>query len=119
MSYGILLCIALLLNINNKKMLLLILAIGVGIFIPIPDENFYFVCIMVEIFVALIAYRTNLCISYIIIRLSILLIVFHILGFLLDGYPVSSPYHILVKISEHAEIIVCILFSNTFIKKGI
>lgn len=117
MSYAILLGLSLLLNLGNIRMLALTLIIGADVFAPIPDQNFYLICGMVDLLVALLAYKLNTNASKPVIRLSAMLIVFHWLGYRFNGYPMASPYHILVKISEHAELLACILLSHKFINK--
>lgn len=116
-SYAILLCFALALNASDRRMLALALVVGAGIFAPVPTEYFYLVCILGEATIALIAFLLSARASGTIIKISTLLIMFHALGWLLNGYPVSSPYHLMVQICEHAELAMCILLSNTFTGK--
>jgi len=93
-------------------MLALSLVVGAGIFFPVPDALFYPICMMLELLVGLLAYRIACPASKMIVRMSALLFVFHILGWMLNGYPVASPYHMLVKATEHAELLACILMSK-------
>ncbi len=116
-SYALLLALALALNATDRKMLALTLIVGAGIFLPIPASNFYLVCILVEITVALVAIRIDAQASWLIVRLSMLLCAMHALGWLLDGYPPASPYHAGVKALEHAELLLCCLFSNPIAKR--
>ncbi len=116
-SYVVLLALALILNAKNKKMFVLSLVVGANIFIPIPNENFYLICILFEILTALLAYKIDVPASRVVIRISSLLVVFHALGYWFDGHPPESPYHILVKICEHSNLLACIIFSNKFIDK--
>jgi len=98
-------------------MLALALVVGAGIFFPVPDACFYLVCALIELLVALLAVRIDAQASALVIRMSVMLIVFHGLGWLLDGYPVASPYHMGVKLLEHAELVACILLSNQVAKR--
>ncbi|WP_443700156.1 hypothetical protein [Pseudomonas sp.] len=104
-------------NIGNWRMLVLTLAVGAGIFAPIPDAHFYAVCVLVECFVAASAIIIEAPASKLVFRVSMMLVLFHFLGWWLDGYPPESPYHLLVKILEHAELVACILMSTLFLGK--
>lgn len=115
-SYAILLAFSIWLNRRNGKMLFLTMAVGFGIFFPVPEDNVYLICTSIEILVAVAADLIDATASRMIIWLSIALSVFHFLGWQLDGWPPESPYHILVIAAEHAEIIACILLSDTFTK---
>jgi hypothetical protein len=112
-SYAILLCLALALNIRNRPMLALSLVVGAGIFFPVPDALFYLVCMLLELLVGLLAYRIACPASKVIVRLSALLFAFHSIGWIFNGHPVGSPYHLLVKATEHAELLACVLMSKT------
>lgn len=116
-SYAVLLVLGILLNISNPKMFLLTAIVGEGIFAPVPDANFYLICALGEALIGLLAYRINAEASRPIVRISVLLMLFHGLGYWLNGYPPDSPYHLLVKICEHAELLACILFSRPFTKR--
>ncbi len=118
LSYAILLVVALALNIHDRKMLALTVVVGAGIFAPIPAPMFYLVCMLVEILVALLALRIDAQASALVVRMSAMLFVFHGLGWALDGYPVASPYHLGVKLLEHAELVACVLFSNPILKRS-
>jgi hypothetical protein len=98
-------------------MLVMTLVVGAGIFFPVPDAGFYLVCVLIEILVLLLAIRIDAQSSSLVVRMSCLLIAFHGLGWLLDGYPVGSPYHMGVKLLEHAELVACILLSNPITKR--
>jgi hypothetical protein len=117
MFYQFLLGIGLALNLGNKKMLTLTAIVGVGVFVPVPDANFYLLCVLGEILIGLLAYRLDAYASDVIVGISALLAMFHVAAFFFDGYPAASPYHILVKISEHAELLACILLSQKFMEK--
>lgn len=116
-SYAILLCFALALNASDRRMLALTVLVGAGIFAPVPAANFYLICILAEALIALIALRLATRASGPIVKISTLLVAFHALGWLLDGYPITSPYHIMVQICEHAELAMCILLSNPTLRK--
>lgn len=116
-SYAIILVLALALNARDARMLTLVLVVACGIFVPIPDESFYLMCMATEVLVASLALRIAAPASPIVIRISVLLIGLHALGWVLDGYPPASPYHAGVKFLEHAEMIVCCLFSPFILKR--
>lgn len=111
-SYAIILAAALALNVGNARMLALCLVVACGIFVPIPDTSFYLVCMLVECAVGGAAFYIAAPGSMMIIRISALLAILHALGWALDGYPPASPYHASVKALEHAELIMCCLFSR-------
>jgi len=106
-SYGILLLIAVAVNLGDRRMLLLALIIGLDVFIPIPNTHFYLWCVFVELVVGFTAYFVQADASDFVIRVTIILIGLHFLGWLLNGYPPASPYHLLVKICEHFELLAC------------
>jgi hypothetical protein len=117
MSYAILALIAMAINLRDLRMLALTLFVTADIFAPIPAVNFYLICALVDSLNGLLAYRINAAASRPVWRISILLVIFHGLGYFLNGYPISSPYHIVVKICEHAELLSCILLSNPIAKR--
>lgn len=116
-SYAIILVLALALNARNARMLALSVVVACGIFVPIPDDNFYLMCMGAEAVVAFIAHRIDAPASAMIIRISALLGCLHVLGWVLDGYPPTSPYHASVKVLEHAELVLCCLFSRPIYKR--
>lgn len=116
-SYAILALIAAVFNLRDWRMLALTALVTVGVFAPVPNANFYLICALGEALIGLVAYRINATASRSVWRISILLMVFHGLGYLTNGYPLSSPYHIVVKICEHAELIFCILLSDLITKR--
>lgn len=111
-SYALLFAISMLLNLRDGKMLLLTFIVGCGIFFPIPDIDFYVWCISIEILVYVMAKKINARGSVAIQWLSGLLALWHILGLIYDGSSPNSPYGILVKFSEHAELIMLIILSK-------
>lgn len=110
-SYGILLTLAVMVNLRDRRMLLLSLVVGAGIFMPIQDAYFYGVCMLVEVAVGISAALLQSRASKVVLRISQLLIIFHTLGWWLNGYPPESPYHLMVRICEHAELLACIILS--------
>lgn len=116
-SYAILLALALSFNLGNVRMLALTLIVGAGIFAPVPDAQFYLICALGEALIGLLAYRIAADASLIVVRISAVLVLFHVLGDLLNGYPPTSPYHLLVRICEHAELLACIILSRPFTKR--
>jgi hypothetical protein len=118
MSYGALLAIALAVNWNHQRMLLLALVIGLGVFAPVPAAHFYLVCALGEALIGLLAYRIAAPASRFVWRVSALLVAFHALGWWFDGYPPASPYHLMVKICEHAELLACIFLSHPLLKRA-
>jgi hypothetical protein len=119
MFYQFLLGAALALNLGNKRMLALTVVVGAGVFVPVQDANFYLICMLGEILIGLLAYRIDANASGVVIGISALLAMFHGMGYFFDGYPVASPYHILVKISEHSELLACIILSQKFMEKRV
>ena len=117
-TYAVLLCLALALNTSDRRMLALTVAVGVGIFVPVPGANFYLFCMLGEMLIALVAGRLNARASGPVMQISSILVVFHALGWWLNGYPSNSPYHLMVQICEHGELVMCILLSNPFTRKG-
>ncbi len=117
-SYAVLLCVALALNISDRRMRALTVVVGIGIFAPVPGPNFYLICMLGEMLIALVAWRLDARASGVVVRISTLLVAFHALGWWLNGYPVTSPYHIMVQICEHAELIMCALLSNPITRKA-
>lgn len=113
-SYAILLLVSIALNLcaMDKRGVCICALVGFGVFIPIPDSNFYFWCMAVEAVVAIGSIFLKTRASQPVCALSLSLLAFHYLGYKFDGYPPESPYHFLVKIAEHAEIVACALFSK-------
>jgi len=74
---------------------------------------------MIEILVALLAIYIACHASIMIVRLSALLVIMHIIGWIFNGYPIDSPYHYMVRFLEHAELIACIWFSPPIIRRSL
>lgn len=113
-SYALLLLLSVACNLRDSKMLWLTALVGLAVFVPVPPGSFYAFCAVGELAVALLAYALAADASKVIWRISTLLMLFHGCGYLFDGYPIESPYHMLVKIAEHAELVACILLSHPF-----
>ena len=116
-GYAAILCVALMLNTRDSKMLALTLLVAAGIFAPIPDAYFYLVCMLIELLIALVAYKIAAPASQMIVRVSMMLVCLHALGWWLDGYPETSPYHAGVKCLEYAELVLCCLFSRPILAR--
>lgn len=117
MYYAILLACALILNMGDRRMLVVSLAVGVNVFAPIPAANFYLICALAELLVGLIAYRLAVSAAPIIVWVCGMMIGFHFLGYVLNGYPPDSPYRPVIKICEYANLIACIVFSNPILRR--
>jgi hypothetical protein len=116
-SYAVLALLATLLNWQDGRMLSLVALVTAGIFAPVPDANFYLICADGEVLIGLLAFRLGATASRPVLRISALLVIFHGLGYLLNGYPPASPYHVLVRICEHAELLACIVMSGPILKR--
>ena len=80
-------------------------------------ELFYFFCAVSEMCVGLVALLCRSNASTAVAILCAALIVMHVFGAVLDGYPPMSPYRIIVPLLEHAEILACILLSKPLIDR--
>lgn len=111
-----LILLALALNWRDKAMLVLTAVVGASILAPVnaftTADTFYVVCAVAEVIVALVALHLNTRASYFVSVMCAMLVVYHMLGWHYDGYPHDSPYRVLVKICEYAEILACALFSR-------
>lgn len=116
-SYAVLALIAMVINLRDLRMLALTLFVTADIFSPIPAMNFYLICALVDALNGLLAYRIGAAASKPIWRISCLLVVFHGIGYFWNGYPINSPYHIVVQICEHTELLACILLSGLITKR--
>lgn len=113
---AILLGLALLLNLSNKKMLALTFIVGAGFFMPVPRTGewyeFYQWCSFYQICVALCAMVVKCHERWAVVFFSLLLLLCDALGYWKDGFPAFSPYRILVPTIEYLQIIACIVLSN-------
>lgn len=120
-AHYMLIAFSVFLNIKDRKAILLSLAILANVTIPFTDlatsqGQFYFICGAAELTIAALALWLNITASRYVVTMCVCLTGFHLLGFCLDGYPPNSPYRILVKIAEFAEIISCIVFSKPILE---
>lgn len=74
------------------------------------------VCILSETIVALCALRIDTRASGFIVLMCAMLAAFHVVGWDIGGHKIGSPYRLLAKIAEYAEIIACILFANPIMR---
>lgn len=118
--HSILLTIALILNWGDRKAICLVLVIGFSLVVPVNQfthrSNFYLVCGLFEILFALMAFRIDTRASGFIIMMCIMLLAFHMVGWQTGGHKPDSPYRLLAKIAEYAEIISCIVFAQPIMR---
>lgn len=117
-SYAVLLGAGLIANVRDWRMLALTVAIGMNVFAPIPSstaEEFYLYCILAEAVLILAAAVLQTKSSMIVIEVAVVLIVLHVMAYHIDGNPALSPYRILVKLCEYAQLCSCIFFSRGFL----
>lgn len=111
----ILLGLALLVNLSNKKMLALTVFVAAGFLVDIPRtsaEEFYRYCMLVEACIFLVALNVKCEASGAVLLSAGLLFLCHCLGYWKDGYPALSPYRVLVPALEYIQIVCCIIFSR-------
>lgn len=99
-------------------MLGLTLLIGANVFVPIPSDTafeFYYCCALAELAVIIGALILHAPATMCVIEIATVLILAHIMGNALDGFPALSPYRVIVKICEYAQLTTCIVFSQGFI----
>lgn len=114
-GWSILLGLALLINLSDRKMLALTFIVAAGFFSPVPQtswQEFYMYCMLTEACVFIAAYNVKCYERYAIMLLAFLLFVCHAMGYWKDGYPAFSPYRSLVPMIEYMQIIACIIFSQ-------
>ena len=117
-SYAILLGAGILANVRDWRQLVLTLLIGVNVFIPIPSETafqFYAYCVLAEIALIVGAVFLSTKSSFLVIEIAIVLIVLHVMAYYIDGNLPLSPYRVLVKLCEYAQLCTCIFFSKGFL----
>lgn len=110
---SILFLVALVVNLNDRKMLALVCVVGAGFFLPIPRytaDIFYTCAILDELTVCYLARKIACPASKPIILICACMVICHLAGMILDGYPVLSAYRILIPFLENATFVVCILF---------
>lgn len=103
------------LNRSDRRMLALTVLVAASVFLPVPRdsaEQFYLFCIAAETVVALVALALIRARgSELIASLCIVLIVVHVMGYIMDGYPRLSGYRILVPILESLQLVACLCMS--------
>lgn len=104
------------LNWGDRKSILLTIIVGASLILPVNQfttrANFYEVCALFEYLVLLLAIRIDTRATNFIVTMCCMLIGYHLIGSIYGGHPPDSPYRLLVKIAEYAEITACILFAN-------
>jgi len=110
---GLMLLIALAVNLTDRRMLALTCVVGVSFFLPTPDsyDQFYISCISAECLTAIFALRLKAAGSILVAELCALLVITHLLGYSLDGSPPFSPYRVIVKLLEFSQIAACAALS--------
>ena len=108
--------VALAVNRADTRMLALTLVVGASIFIPSPDlyDQFYLFCLASESAVALIALVLRARASALVAACCAALILSHIVGYYADGSAPFSPYQVIVKLLEFAQIAACAALSPRF-----
>lgn len=117
---GVLLAVATVLNLRDRRMLVLTLAVGINIFFPVPSHTqlqFYGTCILLETCVLATAVLYPSRASCIAIYATLVLIAAHFMGWILDGSPPLSPYRSIVKILECAQLLACVALSPVLTSK--
>jgi hypothetical protein len=119
-AHWVLITVALVLNWGDRKAICLTLIVGLSLLIPVASftwrSNFYLVCGLFEILWALCAIRINTRASAFVAVMCAMLFSFHMIGWDVGGHPPNSPYRVLVKIAEYAEILACIIFANPIVR---
>lgn len=117
---GILLAVATVLNLRDRRMFALTLAVGVNIFYVVPSHSqaaFYGTCILLELGVLAVAVFCPSRASCIAIYATLALVVVHFMGWTLDGSQPLSPYRVIVKMLECAQIVACVALSPVLTPK--
>lgn len=116
-TYPLLVAVALAVNLRSPRDLALAAVVSAGVLAPVPAVHFYLICALGEVLIALIALNLATAATRPIVRISTLLVACHAMGYLFNGYPILSPYHLSVKLCEHAELLTCIWFSPPFTRR--
>ena len=103
--------VAALLNVTTPRAMALTFAVGAGIFVGIPATHFYAWCVVVELLVLVFAMAVGGGQGHAIASLAMVLVLCHLMGAAMDGYT-SRAYHYLVRVLEHAELLICMLGSR-------
>lgn len=116
----LLLAVALVFNWGDRKAIALTLVVTLSILVPYNQftmrSNFYLVCILSELIVALCALRIDTRASWFVVLMCVMLAALHVVGWDTGGHKVGSPYRLLAKIAEYAEILACIIFANPIMR---
>ena len=111
---GGLLATAVVLNMQDRRMLALTLAVGASVFLPVPSHTqlqFYGTCITVELVIAAFAVFYQSRATGLIFYCCIALIASHLMGWVTDGSTPFSPYRVIVKLLECAQLLACVASS--------
>lgn len=114
---GVLLALATVLNLTDRRMLMLTLAVGINVFFPVPSftqAQFYGTCIALESMVLIVAVFYSARASGISVFSCVLLIITHLMGWTLDGSQPFSPYQLIVKSLEVIQLLACVALSPVF-----
>lgn len=100
-------------NALDRRMLALTALVGASIFLPTPAEYgaFYLYCVAAECLVAVVALWLRASASVVIAEVCVLLVITHAMGYSLDGSLPFSPYQMIIKLLEVAQLVVCIVLS--------
>lgn len=116
----LLITVALVFNWGDRKAICLTAVVGLSLLLPVNQfttrASFYFVCIVFEVLVALIALRIDTRASQFVVLMCVLLAFLHLIGWGDGGHKPDSPYRLLAKIAEYAEIIACVVFANPLMR---
>lgn len=113
-AYAALLGLGLYLNRHDRRMLALTCVIGVSVFMPVPRDTaftFYTFCIAAEFIVVLLAWRIDARATELVIGICIVLVLAHVMGYILNGYPALSSYRVIVPLLESAQLLTCVCMS--------
>lgn len=119
-AYAALLGLSLWLNRADRKMLLLSVLVGGSFFMEVPrgsPAEFYGVCITIEIVLACAAIALQARASLVIAEICLVMVAAHIMGWATNGYAPASPYKGIMLITEYAQIVVCILASQSALSR--
>jgi hypothetical protein len=106
--------VALILNCLDRRMFWLTCLVIASILVPAPmgsAEAFYTFCGLVDLAIGLVAWRFAGKQGLWIADICVLLVISHVMGYALDGGLPFSPYHLIVKILEASQLLVCVVLS--------
>lgn len=118
--HHLLIVLGVMLNWRDRPALALASVVGFSALFPVLSFvdtawQFYTVCGLVDGLVGLLALWLRTRAGGYVASVCGALVVFHILGWQLNGYLPNSPYRVLVKIAEYAQLIACVSLSNPFL----